>query len=302
MTLPLPRHDLPYLYKYTSAETAKKVISTQKFRWSSPRLFNDPFDHQTGVVFKFTGEELALALEKAAELAIFGDADFKLNHSTKYGESLRTMRAISARLPREEVMRDLRSASLEMARNFPRLCEEFNTAITSFLTHSRVLCLTETPDNVVMWSLYANEHRGTVFKLRRLEQLDHRFLVARNVVYTDEPVSYLTLQEYVENLVGASIHDPASRIWEIAYLKHRDWAYEREWRIHMPLLEKPAGVGFSDLDEPKELFEAIYLACRMEPETVADITRLMREHLPETEIYQARKCLDRIRLRLERVG
>lgn len=302
MTLQLPQHNLPYLYKYMSADTAKKVICTQKFRWSSPLLFNDPFDHQTAVVFKFTGEELTLALEKAVELAIFGGADFKPNHSTEFGRSLRMMRAIQARLPREEVMRDLHPLGVRMAKGFPRLCKEFNTAITSFLTHSRVLCLTETPDNVVMWSHYAGKHHGAVFKLRRLEELDHRFLVAQNVVYTDEPVNYLTLQEYVENLVGSSFHDPTSRIWEIAYRKHHDWAYEREWRIHMPLLEKPTGVGFSDLDEPKELFQAIYLGCRMEPETVVDITRLVREHLPGTEIYQARKCLDRIRLEFERIG
>lgn len=302
MTFQLPQHKLPYLYKYTSADTARKVINTQKFRWSSPLLFNDPFDHQTGVVHKFTGEDIALALEQAAELAIFDDADFKPIHSTRYGECLRMLRNIRERLPREEVMRDLRSASLSMAKNFPRLCETLNTVLTSFLTHSRVLCLTETPDNVVMWSHYASEHRGAVFKLRRLEQLDHRFLVARDVVYTDEPVNYLPLQEYVDNLVGYAYHDPNSRIWDVAYRKHPDWAYEREWRVHIPLLDGPVSDGISDWDEPKELFEAIYLGCRMEPEAVADISRLVSECLPETEIYQARKCLDRIRLEFVRVG
>ncbi len=302
MTIAQPRNDLRYLFKYASADTAKKVIGTRSFRWSSPQIFNDPFDHQIGLVFPYTGDELARALENMAESAIFGEPAFNPLHVTAYGESLRLLRLIREGLPRQKVMADLRLASREIAKAFPAHCKQLNEALISFLTHSRVLCLTETPDNVVMWSHYASEHRGVVFKLRRLEELDHRFLVAQKVVYTDQPLAFLNLKEHSENLVGLANHDLTSRIWQIAYRKHSDWAYEREWRVHIPLLDQPAGDGLSYFDEPKELFEAIYLGCRMEPETVAMITQLVNENLPGAEIYQARKGLNRIRLEFERVG
>ena len=32
------------LYKYTKANVAKTVLATRRLRWSSPLLFNDPFD------------------------------------------------------------------------------------------------------------------------------------------------------------------------------------------------------------------------------------------------------------------
>lgn len=298
----LPRHNLPHLYKYTTAETAKKIISTKKFRWSSPLKFNDPFDHQTGFVFTFTGEEIARALESAAESAIFGKIHFDPPYITRYGQALHLMRAIRNKLPYAEVMTNLRSAGREIADNFPSHCKRLNKAIITSLTHSRVLCLTETPENVVMWSHYASEHRGAVFKLRRLEKLDHRFLVAQKVFYTDEPLTYLSLGEYIDNLVGLANYDQIGRIWEIPYRKHEDWGYEQEWRVHIPLMKQPAGDGFSYYDEPNELFEAVYLGCRMEPESIVEITQLVRENLPSMQIYQAHKGIDRVRLEFQRIG
>ena len=37
-------HDRQYFYKYVTAKVAKIVLATRKLRWSSPLLFNDPFD------------------------------------------------------------------------------------------------------------------------------------------------------------------------------------------------------------------------------------------------------------------
>ena len=51
MTVPAPsrrspnrRHDRQYFYKYVSAKTAQAILTTRTLRWSSPILFNDPFD------------------------------------------------------------------------------------------------------------------------------------------------------------------------------------------------------------------------------------------------------------------
>jgi hypothetical protein len=58
----LPKHDLANLYKYASLETAKKIIKSKKFQWSSPLMFNDPFDHQTGFDFDYKTDELVSAM------------------------------------------------------------------------------------------------------------------------------------------------------------------------------------------------------------------------------------------------
>ena len=40
-------------YKYTSPDTALAVLRSKTFRYSSPLLFNDPFDFQSGLHLDF---------------------------------------------------------------------------------------------------------------------------------------------------------------------------------------------------------------------------------------------------------
>jgi hypothetical protein len=283
-------NDRQHFFKYTTAETAKLIISSRKLRWSSPLLFNDPFDHQTGFAFPFTGKEFSEAFLEASLRVVYEAAPFDPPHQTKYGSMLRTVRANKNRWPRGKFEEDLKAATAEMAANFPGLSEELNAKLTEGLTRSRVLCLTERGDNLVMWSHYANSHRGVAFKFRRLEQLDHRFLVAQPVQYSDEPVSFLGMREYIDKLFGLAEHDLVPRIWDLAFRKHADWSYEQEWRVHVSLLAgEDFGLGYSDDEEPSELFEAVYLGCRMDRASVAELVPLIREKLPQTTIFLARK-------------
>lgn len=283
-------NDRQHFFKYTTAETAKLIVSSRKLRWSSPLLFNDPFDHQTGFAFPFTGREFSKAFLEASMGVVFGDAQFSPPHQTKYGDILRIARANRDRCPRDKFETDLQAAAAEMASNFPGLSEELNANLTEQLTRSRVLCLTERGDNLVMWSHYANSHRGVAFKFRRLEHVNHRFLAAQPVQYSDESVSFLGLQEYIDELFGLAKHDLLPRVWDLAFRKHADWRYEQEWRVHVALLAgEDTGLKYSDDEESPELFEAIYLGCRMDQRSAAELVQLIREKLPLTKIFQAQK-------------
>jgi hypothetical protein len=77
--------------------------------------------------------------------------------------------------------------------------------------------------------------------------------------------------------------------YDIAYIKHTDWAYEREWRVHWGLIHEPAGDGYSIYREDPRVFQAIYLGCRMQDDAVSAIVKLIRRHLPATKIFQGRK-------------
>ena len=91
------------------------------------------------------------------------------------------------------------------------------------------------------------------------------------------------------HLTGERPIDMAELIWKIAYTKHADWSYEREWRLHRPLVDQPAGDGYSIVSEDDRVFEAVYLGCRMPEEHVAEMTALVRRHLPDTRIFCGRK-------------
>ena len=47
------------LFKYATAETAKIVLESRTRRWSSPSLFNDPFDVQFDLHVEFENAKIA---------------------------------------------------------------------------------------------------------------------------------------------------------------------------------------------------------------------------------------------------
>lgn len=286
----LPLHDRPYFFKYMTESTARKVIASKSFRWSTPLLFNDPFDHQTGLTFPFTGEDLAKGIKAVFEDVVINGTKFAPICRRPFGDFLKSARLHRSAINNADGMKVLDEVISEIGRTFSETKGRFNAEITDFLTHSRVLCLSETGDNVVMWSHYADSHKGVVFKLRKLEAEDHHFLAARRVDYTTDPINYFSLREYVDNLTGVSEHDPAPIIWQIAYRKHPDWAYEREWRLHRPLLDAAKGAGYEDISEKATLFEAVYLGCCLPDASATEMCELLGEHLPQASIFRAYKA------------
>ena len=56
------RHDVPLLFKYTKAASARAILSTTQLRWSSPLLFNDPFDIRRDFELPFGNAEFLDAI------------------------------------------------------------------------------------------------------------------------------------------------------------------------------------------------------------------------------------------------
>lgn len=282
-------HDRTHFFKYASYETAARVIASKKFRWSSPVNFNDPFDHQAGFVLDTDPVEFANLLTASIERIVFSDIEPTVQPASLFAALTFKFRSIRDRLPREQFLKEMHEASMESAVNLQTHIQNFNRAIQAELCHSRVFSVSERHDNVVMWSHYADEHRGVVFKLRCIDEIDNTLLAARRVIYTNSFASFLSAEQYAMHLTGERPVDLAPLCWEIAFIKHSDWAYEKEWRVHLALLDEPAGDGYTTYSEDERVFEAIYLGCRMQPDAIANMVDLIRKSLPNTKIFRANK-------------
>jgi hypothetical protein len=292
-------HDRTEFYKYASYETALRVIQSRSFRWSSPTLFNDPFDHQTGFVLDFDQDHFAELLTASTERLIFGDSVLKAEPCSLNARMILQMRSIRDRLPRDQFMNDMREGSIEVARSMPEKLAELNAQLQDVLCNSRVFCVSETPDNAVMWSHYANEHRGVVLKLRCDDELDNRLLAARKVDYQEKFLSFASAEEYAKHLTGEEPFDLIPLIWRIAYTKHRDWSYEREWRVHIPLLGQQKEEGHSLYPEDPKIFEGLYLGCRMATDAIELICEEAKKHLPNMRLYLSKRSSSAFALSFE---
>ena len=62
-------------YKYLSPDAATAVLENRTFKWSSPKLFNDPFDLPSEIDFSFKADELAEALLDEMAHLVYGDQE-----------------------------------------------------------------------------------------------------------------------------------------------------------------------------------------------------------------------------------
>lgn len=280
-------HGRPYFFKFAGLEAAARIIDGQSLKWSSAVEFNDPYDHRAGFRLDIDGNAFADLLTASMMRIIFTDVAVGLGASPLFTERLICMRNMRGRLSSEALQADFQTASLQVVRNITEGIASFNEAIHAHLLNSRVLCVTEDVNNVVMWSHYAEQHRGAAFQLGCLPHLDNRLLAAKPVQYTEEFIAFPGAEEYAKHLTGESPVDLVQLVCKIAYTKHRDWAYEREWRVHIPLLDEQPSTNVSIYTEPPEIFQAMYLGCRMPSGEREHLINLARARLPTMKIYQA---------------
>lgn len=287
----MPRtHDRNEFYKFATVETAKVVIERRSLRWRTPLQFNDPFDTQTRLTAAVDPDEFAdRFVSRVAELAFSAPRPAYFDGANKLHVMATVMGRITDEAKKKEALAVLRNSALETARTMSQSLGEFSKEVAAHMQHGRTFCMTEDINNVVMWSHYAEEHRGVGFKLRVLEDIDHPFLIAKPVEYSDEYVKVGNAIELADHFTKAHPIDLVELCWKLVYLKHIDWKYEREWRCYWPLLREPPGTGYSDYVQDPRLFEAIYLGCCMPDATAEEVIDLTRRHLPATRIFRGKK-------------
>ncbi len=226
------------LYKFTSLNTAMRVIESQAFRWTSPVKFNDPFDHQAGFGVDLDPIAFAREFTESFERIVFSDRVPPLvgESDSAFAARVLQLRNIRHRLPRESLLSRMQEIAAEMATRLPLSVNQLVGQIRDVLCHSRVFCVSERNDNIVMWSHYADSHRGVVFGLDMFAETDHPLRCARKVIYADRLIPFPAAREYAMHLTGEARINLASLSWDLAFTKHVDWSYEREWRVHLSRL------------------------------------------------------------------
>jgi Protein of unknown function (DUF2971) len=284
--LPPPHwtHNREYFYKYVSAETAKIVLQSNTLRWSSPTLFNDPFDVQFDLHIDYDRDRVANRAMQALVDGYLGRAP--INPGNVLGKLLQFIRdkapGISEAELREKLFPGFYEGMERAERLIPRSHEEFRAVVADL----KLLCLAEARDNILMWSHYGKNHTGVVLELRCIERLDSAWGAARPVRYETTMPLLIDEDKLVALLSGVGNLAEDQIFENSVFVKATDWAYEREWRL----------VGGRDKTRTTEDFgfhpdevSGIYLGCRINPVDGERIIRIAGEKYPHATIYIGRK-------------
>ena len=264
MLSPNRLHDRQSFFKYMSADTARMVLTNRSLRWSSPTLFNDPFDVPRELSFGITPDEVVQAsARRMAQLIEDPPED-----TSQFGDKLRLIvgavkKGISAELKAELL------AGLEqvVASHHPtgKSMDELRELWRTWLPDHRILCLTESPAHAAMWHHYANKYCGVVLEFRCIDELDSAWLAARPVTYPQSKPAVYTASGWAE--LFCLQQEAAIRVMLDAatYTKSPDWSYESEWRIAS--FKRPTDSGhFSDYKFDRQELGAVYFGPMISPE------------------------------------
>lgn len=220
------------LYTYMSVELfenrVKPVLEDCKLWFSSPAYFNDPFDCK---IYPHIPSDVELALYLATHAQNATPVDYEI----------------------------IREGILKFG---PDLAKQ---AIDDVMNKSGVKCFTPNNTNILMWSHYANSHKGICLEFDTL--VDPQFFVYPiNVVYSEKyPNLEFTDKKFVTNVLRT---------------KSKDWEYEQEVRIYKPQS------GYHCFNP--ETLRSVIFGCNTEADKQSQIIEIVRRNksLDHVQFYK----------------
>ncbi|WP_344958715.1 DUF2971 domain-containing protein [Zobellella aerophila] len=189
--------EVMYRYKYLPFnEYSLKTITEGTLKFTCPLDFNDPFDCSPAYDPK----------------SIDNLHKYRPDLLKKVGDS----KGLS---PAKRIMN--RGRFVQNIRNVVESGEYVKTLVSGI----SVFCVSRTPNNTLMWSHYADHHRGFLVELRiAMDTPDHHLtnLIPYQVSYQDK--------RPIVNWATAC----GKNLEEYFYTKSRDWDYEQEERVINP--------------------------------------------------------------------
>jgi hypothetical protein len=260
---------MPHFFKYVSPRTGRKIIENCALRWSTPPMLNDLFDMQ----FAFQ-----LRLERQAAI----DAFWKLTNVSheQFNQD-------------QEIGDGIDVCIDEMRRH---IAQNSKLILSQFI-NDKILCLSDVPDNILMWSHYTQNHSGLVLRFND-QTAGNPLVMARRVRYVDRMPALFDAEALSRMLAGSRGLDERRIMDEVIYTKSSHWAYEREWRVY-------AGRGrsndpYEDIPFDARELDGVIFGVRMAEADRKAMVELLIADYPHVELLQATPCTDTFGLTVER--
>ncbi|NIG21186.1 DUF2971 domain-containing protein [Pantoea sp. Al-1710] len=235
------------LFKFRGISRGKQILKDCTFRFSSPTAFNDPFDCSLDEVASYKMSEIKNFFNKNN----FGYANLPLD--------------------RRNLIKQDKSIVSKWVQDAK------NKAVNS----RGVLALSRDVNEILLWSHYADYHKGLAIELSLREDLDF-FLGPRIIKYVDNytPTNYLS--------------DPEGTVDAILSKKHVKWEYEKEFRIY-----KTDSANI-DISINPNAIKSVYFGLKAKQSEIDDVRSICStQALSHVRFFQAEKVYGQFKLRFK---
>lgn len=252
---------VPIVYKYMNIETALCFIKNFQLSFKSPSIFNDPYDCYDGLI-KFG------KVNSINRKSLINHTFSNLNRSARRNKLKKLKKIIKDK----------------------EICDKYKELLPIELQKNGITCFSEIPNNLLMWSHYAESHKGICvgFKLQDIFltfQKDTNYKVAvLKVKYTEDlkPVDYFNNQ----NL----------SILNCLRTKSINWEYEKEVRLILSQIQfDETKRKYFPID--KNSIAIIYFGSRINSDILKSISQECKKNLSDIKFYKMELQNDSFKLK-----
>lgn len=243
------------LYKYSGVsgprlEWIRRLLLDSELYFTPPSTFNDPLDCRISLHYNSS----ALTVEKYWR-------DF-----VRKGFSGTPMREHKAQI--KELVSQSRT---------PQGRDRLNNLFLQELDRNGIVCLGDRPNNVLMWSYYAEGHQGIAIQFNMTPE--HLAAIAEQYIILD--VEYCRDFPLI-NFYESSMPDAVRGVFGT---KAEAWKHEGEWRV--VLINQIGHVRI-----PRSMIGAVVLGLRIDKGSEEQIMRWVEERPAPTELLRVQNVSD----------
>jgi hypothetical protein len=278
------KNDRDYFFKYVTFNTAQKILENRTLRWSTPGTLNDPYDVQFDLQIEINRKAVTvIALEKLwKNFYEGGPADSR----NKFGAIIKEIRGIFPRLSQDEFNREYGEAIEESLALMERRLPQLHPEVRIYMAKSKILCLTESPDNMIMWAHYAEQNQGVVLRFKSITEFDSAWGMARPINYLANMPRLFDTEFLADLLAGNVSMDTETILNRLIYTKSDHWSYEKEWRVYSGAGRDVSAI-YEDLQFHDRELDGVIIGCRMREENVTSLVNFVKKIYPHAEILKA---------------
>ena len=241
-----------FFYKYRTIDKrhidrARRIFTHNELYFSSKNQLNDPFDCKFGYSFAASDEEIRRYFWRSLER---NRPNWNRNKKRRWIAERRDM----------------------IKRHDPELERKLVKGTEQIISEIGICSLTRLPDDILMWSHYADAHKGFCIKLHDDEK---EWCIARA-----QKIKYS--KQYP--IVNPITDDDLTRLEKTLLTKSKNWEYEQEWRI-IDHEKKPGIQRF-----PQHLLVGVIFGCRMSEDHKGLIREWCANRKTSISFYQAREA------------
>jgi len=266
------------LYKYGDWENKfhRRLIENREIYFASANKFNDPFDCSVSLRYDLWDENTRLESNTATLRKMHPEWNvFKV--------------AVRAKVVSDKQTDDL-SKSLEYSKTY---WDNFK------YNQNGIFCLTPLYNNLLMWSHYANSHKGFCigFNTILLQQALSNYNKNGGEPAIFYKVQYPQAYPILIPWVGTN-RENIELLFITLTTKSREWEYESEWRFIM--MGKPGSkVAGTSLNLDDGIIAKVILGCRMDDYNKNEVITFLKQYDKKPKLLVANMAKESFSLEFE---